>query len=437
MILEQEAITLHKLSRRVESKGGHVLDVSTDCVSCVFPNNKFPFTLIGKTADIKGYYYDDKRRFPRYKIEFKDERMHCARLASHIRLTPYLHVENTWNIIEDMVDNDFSPLVTRILDHKLSANIDGRGGTGKTTLIKQLQEEMNKRKWKYESLAPTNVACRLIGGTTMHKFSASHTVASIKKQNLDAIFIDEISLVCELFYKYFLVLKRALPTTQFIVSGDFEQLLPVKDRVVGCDYKNSHALHELCNGNRIQLSTCRRADSVLFDLVAPDNIPNLKKDDFTDTFTTQHVCFTNHKRKEINTIMMERETKKKRYAKPLELKALDYDGNSQDVKLLAGTPIIARINNKGLDIYNNETYKIMKVQPTKSTLIVSDGVKSLEIKFGDFQRLFRPAYCITIHCSQGKTFDQPYSIHEWGKLDARLKYVALSRSTSKENINVC
>jgi len=115
MILEQEAITLHKLSRRVESKGGHVLDVSTDCVSCVFPNNKFPFTLIGKTADIKGYYYDDKRRFPRYKIEFKDERMHCARLASHIRLTPYLHVENTWNIIEDMVDNDFSPLVTCLL----------------------------------------------------------------------------------------------------------------------------------------------------------------------------------------------------------------------------------------------------------------------------------------------------------------------------------
>ena len=264
-----------------------------------------------------------------------------------------------------------------------------------------------------------------------------HLKSYIGKMELECIFIDEISLVCELFYKYVLVLRRALPKTQFIISGDFEQLLPVKDRVVSCDYKNSNALHELCNGNRIQLSTCRRADSILFDLVAPTNIPNLKKDDFTNTFTTQHVCYTNCKRKEINAIMMERETKKKRYAKPLELKALDYDGNSQDVKLLAGTPIIARINNKGLDIYNNETYTIVKIQPTKGTITATDGTKTLEIKFGDFQRLFRPAYCITIHCSQGKTFDKPYSIHEWSKLDPRLKYVALSRSTSKGNINVC
>jgi hypothetical protein len=235
--------------------------------------------LVGKTADIKGYYYDEKRKFPRYKIEYKDERMHCARLASHTRSTPYLHVENHWNIIEDMPDNDFSPLVKRIVDERLSTNIDGRGGTGKTTMIKQLQEEMTKRGLKYESLAPTNVACRLIAGQTMHKFSASHTIKSIRDKKLDFIFIDEISLVCELFYKYVLVLKRALPTTQFIISGDFEQLLPVKDRVgVDCDYKNSNALHELCNGNRIQLSTCRRADSILFDLVAPTNIPNLKKE---------------------------------------------------------------------------------------------------------------------------------------------------------------
>ena len=135
--------------------------------------------------------------------------------------------------------------------------------------------------------------------------------------------------------------------------------------------------------------------------------------------------------------MMDAEVKKKRYVKPLELKALDYDGNSQDVKLLAGTPIIARINNKGMNIYNNESYMIVKIQPTKGTLTATDGDKILEIKFGDFQRLFRPAYCITIHCSQGKTFDKPYSIHEWNKLCPRLKYVALSRSTCKENINVC
>ena len=35
------------------------------------------------------------------------------------------------------------------------------------------------------------------------------------------------------------------------------------------------------------------------------------------------------------------------------------------------------------------------------------------------------AYCITIHKSQGSTFDFSYSIHEWEKLDETLKYVSL------------
>ena len=62
----------------------------------------------------------------------------------------------------------------------------------------------------------------------------------------------------------------------------------------------------------------------------------------------------------------------------------------------------------------------------------------LDIPFNLFQRLFYVAYCITIHKSQGTTFDFPYTIHEWShkRFDARLKYVALSRATNLENINV-
>ena len=64
MVLEKEALELHRLSRVVESKGGHVLDVSTDCVSCVFPYNKFPFAMIGKSLDVKEYYYDNLKQVP-------------------------------------------------------------------------------------------------------------------------------------------------------------------------------------------------------------------------------------------------------------------------------------------------------------------------------------------------------------------------------------
>ena len=325
-----------------------------------------------------------------------------------------------------------------MLDGKLSANLLGRGGTGKTYFIDAMQQEMRSRGLRYESLAPTNVSARLIGGKTIHKFAISQTVKNLRDMKLDYIFVDEISLVAEMFYKYFLVLEKALPNMRFIISGDYDQLLPVRDRVLSCDYKNSNVLHELCHGNRIQLTTCRRSDRTLFDLVDQAKIWKLDPTQFTSKFAERHLSFTNQKRKEINDIMMEKVAKRKRYAKPVTLKALDYDNNSQDVKLLAGCPIIARINCKEMDICNNETFEILMIRPKEQVIIATDGMeKRLEIKYGDFQKLFRPAYCITIHCSQGKTFKEPYSIHEWNKLCGRLKYVALSRSTLMENINVC
>ena len=52
----------------------------------------------------------------------------------------------------------------------MSVNIDGRAGAGKNFFINQLQKEMKKRKITFKSLAYTNKACRIINGTTIHKF---------------------------------------------------------------------------------------------------------------------------------------------------------------------------------------------------------------------------------------------------------------------------
>ena len=56
---------------------------------------------------------------------------------------------------------------------------------------------------------------------------------------------------------------------------------------------------------------------------------------------------------------------------------------------------------------------------------------------GDFARLFTIAYCSTTHASQGCSFDFPCTIYEFNKMDARLKYVALSRIAKKAYINIC
>ena len=43
---------------------------------------------------------------------------------------------------------------------------------------------------------------------------------------------------------------------------------------------------------------------------------------------------------------------------------------------------------------------------------------------------------ITIHKSQGASFNFPYTIHEWNRLNKRLRYVALTRATDKKFINI-
>jgi hypothetical protein len=80
-------------------------------------------------------------------------------------------------------------------------------------------------------------------------------------------------------------------------------------------------------------------------MLLPDNINSIKKADFNNVMANRHICFTNKKRMAINKMMMDQTIKAKK-VRPLELKKLYYDPNSQDVKLCAGMPVIARKNDK-------------------------------------------------------------------------------------------
>ena len=57
-----------------------------------------------------------------------------------IRTDEFYYKPNQWNIINDVKDNDFEPLVNLIIDSQKSINIAGMGGYGKSTLIKQIQK---------------------------------------------------------------------------------------------------------------------------------------------------------------------------------------------------------------------------------------------------------------------------------------------------------
>ena len=63
-------------------------------------------------------------------------------------------------------------------------------------------------------------------------------------------------------------------------------------------------------------------------------------------------------------------------------------------------------------------------------------IKNIVIPFKKFQQWFHVAYCITAHKSQGQTINQPYTIHEWYRMDETCKYVSLSRSSKFNYVNI-
>jgi len=153
--------------------------------------------------------------------------------------------------------------------------------------------------------------------------------------------------------------------------------------------------------------------------------------------------------------------KKAKTSNYITLKKLEYDDNSQDVTLVNKTPLIAKVNNGNLKLINNERYIIKKVDKNTKEIVVEnsrevpkkdkdgneikdkDGnivmdkiIKTLKIKADEFQKLFRIGYAFTTHSAQGMSIDKPYTIHEFNKMDQKLKYVALSRATKYENINI-
>ena len=112
--------------------------------------------------------------------------------------------------------------------------------------------------------------------------------------------VDEISMLPSRFYGLLTAVRDAFPHIRLILVGDFEQLLPVLDEWFG-DYKSSAALHYLCDGQRFQLSICRRADLQLFQMC--EDIDNVDIGRFPVTEMTRlNLAYTHDTRIHVNAL---------------------------------------------------------------------------------------------------------------------------------------
>lgn len=204
---------------------------------------------------------------------------------------------------------------------------------------------------------------------------------------------------------------------KFIIAGDFGQLPPVNDNWTG-DYKNSPALNILCDGRRVQLTKCRRADRMLFDLCS--NVASINIADFAATEPTYlNLAYTHATRIKVNDECMHRFIAEHK-PRTVFIPANKLNPKTQDVKLAKGMSVICHTTNKKMNILNSQTFKILDINDDIMTL--DDGDSKFKIKTTQFHKWFYLGFCITIHASQGETYAAPYTIHDW-KLVRKRSYV--------------
>lgn len=438
-ILDLEVIELHKLYTKLVANGYPIIEFNTDAIAVYTKSQLEDAKTLEQIVNTE--FWDAAKTLPKFKFEKKETLLKCSRMKSFKNREKFTNIKKMWNITEDVKNDDFTPIIKEVLESNKGCLLQGPAGSGKTYLLKLIIEELKAKKLNHILLAPTNKACRHLGkeAMTCHKLKLRNLRSNstmLKRLNfVDYIIVDEISMVKEPFYIIFQSIKDKFPNIKFIISGDFNQLLPVAERIE-FNYEDSNILKELCDCHKVQLSKIRRCDPKIVE-IGNEIIKNknISLKNFPYKMCYRHICYTNKKRNELNYRTMNQfinDTK----CEVVELGPL---------KLSVGMPIICVQKNKLIDIRKNEIFIIDEIIHDNYIQIIAtnedDKEHCIMFELTQFIDFFDLAFCITSHKSQGCTFKFDYMIHEWNHqyFDWRAKYVVLTRAKhfSQININPC
>lgn len=456
-IIDMESMELYKLSRLIQKKGGRVVWVNTDCVGYQRTDGEEDENgkLVDKAYDLSSHMWDpDTTDTPKYHVENKGDGAPdlFSRGVGDVTET-FTFTPHKWDMIKDPGTNDFSGLISTVLDANKSVFISGSPGTGKSTLSNQIITEIKKRGITDKQIlvsAPTNRAAMVLqNGITCHRLISSlcgprKTLMKDRINKVKYIVCDEVSMMASSFYNLFLKIKKMNKNIIWIFVGDFLQLAPVKDRAE-FDYEHSYALWYLCGGRKVVLTKCRRSDDRLYNIYM-SGIHKVNKRGGHQFETdpkynnTMHIAYTNAKVREINEVCQQRYLSRViKKGEKTKISAIpDVYRASVDMYLCRGLPLIAfkTVTEKGVIVTcKNEFLKVCRVEGEGVILTRENGTE-ITAPLKTFAEVFRLAFAITAHRSQGATITENYTIHEWDRMDQRLKYVALSRGKNPEHISV-
>ncbi len=349
------------------------------------------------------------------------------------------------------LSKEFENIIEQLERTKDHFYITGKAGSGKSTLLAYFRSITKKNT---VVLAPTGVAAIRVKGQTIHSFFGfppkviqTRHIKKVRQiellQNLETLIIDEISMVrADVFdaIDYSLRVHRKKLTqpfggVQLIVFGDLFQLPPVvnmdESGLLQRIYPKGHFFFhsniltdhiEMDEGKIILTTTNARASSI-----NQKYLSQLNQEEFSyrgqatgqfykELFPTDEIL----KLKKGAQVIMIKNDPEKRWV----------NGSIGIIHDIAQKKIKVKINNK---IYEVKKEKWDRIQYTYD----DDQQEVQEEITGSFKQYpMRLAWAITIHKSQGQTFEKVIIDMSQGSFAPGQLYVALSRCISLEGIEL-
>lgn len=391
---------------------------------------------------------------------------------------------------------DFRAALDLFADPDRAVFVTGRAGTGKSTLLHYFKENTER---ELVVLAPTGIAALNVGGQTLHSFfGLPHhfiDIRQVKKarrykrviERLDCLVIDEISMVRA---DVFDAVDQALRLTRgsaapfggvkVILFGDVFQLPPVverdletlfSDRYSGPFFFDSAAWRAL-NPATLELRKAFRQGTDPFFL----NILNRVRDQsataddlvqLNQRFTaetgekTPHIVLTatNNVARDINDRQLQHLKGKSRSYEARVDGDFDAAGYPTDAALVLkkGAQVLMIRNDADKRWVNGDIGEVLELEDDRihvqikgatvevtpvlwEKYVYAVDAKTGEIKpdvVGTFEQLpVKLAWAITIHKSQGQTYDHVAIDLGHGAFAHGQTYVALSRCTTLKGITL-
>lgn len=420
-IIQQGIYKMYLLYKQI---GGEIVKVQTDSITIKNPQN-----VIETSTEMGGVKIEVKKIKKKTTLDpFYKHKVIDYNILKLNELTP-IKIDDEWNINYDMLLGK-------------SFLLQARAGRGKTYIINNLKKIYEDRGMFVKTCAYTHCAKKLIGGVTLHKLfgrkADDSKIVSKDFKRVDVVIVDEISMVPSEFYRELINLKQRFPRITIILAGDFDQLKPIHEEFI--EFRNSNMISDIVDYS-LELKINKRCDNIELDNIVTDIIStkrrgytsSLKLQVFTEGNCFINICKSNAKRSAINKKYMDILSNDVDHI-VLEIPDEEHDRYSQDMKIYNGLKLRCRKNFIKEEIYNGEFFTV-KAFTEKQAVIVGEDEREHSFNLNkEFLHNFNPNYAMTVHSTQGQTFNEPYIIHEKFKLDWRSLNVALTRTTNIKNI---